>query len=105
MIAILYGAFSVLLFYYIKWWMMPYEYYEKARIAETIVACVGCLVVLPLSAFLCVALVTSIAGFLVAAFNLNSAERNRYLNFVTKSLGTILLTALCMGLWILPIIG
>jgi len=105
MITILYGALSMLLFYYIKWWMRPYEYYEKARTAETIVACVGCLVVLPLSALLCVALVTSIAGFLVAAFNLNSAERNRNLKFVTKSFGTILLAALCIGLWILPIIG
>jgi hypothetical protein len=105
MIAILYGAFSVLLFYYIKWWMRPYEYYEKARTAETIVAIVGCIVVLPLTLFLCVALVTSIAGFLVAAFNLNSGERNRDVKFVTKFFGTILLGVLCVGLWVLPIIG
>jgi uncharacterized metal-binding protein len=95
----------MLLFYYIKWWMRPYEYYEKARTAETIVACVGCLVVLPLTAFLCVALVTSIAGFLVTVFNLNSAERNQNVKFVTKFLGTSLLVALCVGLWVLPIIG
>jgi hypothetical protein len=105
MIAIFYGAFSVLLFYYIKWWMRPYEYYEKAKTAETIVACVGFLVALPLAAFLCVALVTSIADFLVAVFDLNSAERNRDVKSVTNFFGTILLVALGVGLWTLPIIG
>jgi hypothetical protein len=105
MIAILYCAFSVLLFYYIKWWMRPYEYYQKARTAETIIAVVGSLVELPLSAGLCIAFVTSIGKFLVAAFNLNSAERNQGVKFATKFFGTILLAALCVGLWILPMIG
>jgi hypothetical protein len=103
--AILCGAFSVLLFYYIKWWMRPYKYYEKARKAEITVVCVGCFVVLPVTAFFGVGLGISIADFLVPAFNLNSAERNREVKFVTKFFGFILLVGFCMGLWTLPIIG
>jgi hypothetical protein len=104
-LAILYGGFSVLLFYYIKWWMSPYEYYHKANTAETIVACVGILVVLPLTAFLCFMLCGSIADFLVAAFNLDSRESNREVKVLTKFLGTVLLVGFCAVLWALPIIG
>jgi hypothetical protein len=100
---------AILLYFHIGWWTKPFKYPEITKSAlcyERLgLAIVGVSVVLPSTFIILSTLFKGAADFFVNTLNLNSRETNRDLKGVTKNFGAIFLFFICVGIWILPVIG
>jgi hypothetical protein len=104
-----YALLATLLYFHIGWWTKRFKYPELTKNAlcyERLgLVIAGVLVILPFTFLILSTLFEGVADFLVNILNLNSRETNRDLKDVTKLFGAIFLFLICVGIWILPIIG
>jgi hypothetical protein len=104
-----YALMAILLHFHIGWWTKPFKYPELTKSAlcyERLgLVLAGVIVVLPSTFLILSTLFEGAADFFVNTLNLNSRETNRSLKGVTQLFGAIFLFLICVGIWILPIVG
>jgi len=103
LLVVIYVLLGVFCWYHVKFWTQPYRYTdwresEGRGLAEGVVIIIcGTVFVMPALAFLLFFILRGVADLIVLAFNIRSSDG--------KWTMRVLVGVICVGIWILPIIG
>jgi hypothetical protein len=109
LLVIIYTLLGVMLYFHIEWWAKPFKYpgfSAGAGMTEhMVIAMVEVMIVLPVVSVLLLLLYMGIISFLILVLNLDSRETNPGRKAATKFFSSLILFLICLGIWILPIVG
>jgi hypothetical protein len=109
LIILIYGLLGILLHFHLGWWTKPFKYpgfTDDVKSGEVLgLVMFGIFVILPGTVLILCAFYEMMAHVIVTALNLDATETKPTCKFATKIFCGILLTVICGGIFVLPIIG